>query len=383
MAPASSQYIYQITMDEAPIVVQDTLMLQCKAVLTDGHGKILVDMVEVDPPQTDEVLVHIKAAGVCHTDHKYMFRGIRRILGHEGAGIVIAVGPGVTHVEPGDRVMLNWATNCGECFQCQRGNQSLCENRRHPPLERTRYNGAGIERAFYLGAMCSHTVVAKQAVNKLDVNISFEAACIVGCAVMTGYGSVINAAKVKPGSSVVVIGAGGVGLNIIQAARIVGAARIIAVDINTHKLELAQRFGATDVVLAAREDHGLLQTAEVIKGMTNGRGADYAFEATSVPALGAAPLAMVRNAGVAVQASGIEEEITIDMRLFEWDKLYINPRYGMCRPSVDVPNILALYAQGMLRLEELVTRTYKLEDAPQAIEDMLAGVNAKGVLVTA
>ncbi len=358
-------------------------MLQCKAVLTDGRGKVFVDIVEIDPPQADEVLVQMRAAGVCHTDHKYMFRDIPRILGHEGAGIVVDVGPGVTHVKPGDRVLLNWATNCGECFQCQRGNHSLCESRRHPPLHRTRYNGTGIERAFYLGAMCSHTVVAKQAVNKLNVDISFPAACIVGCAVMTGYGSVVNAAKVQPGSSVVVIGAGGVGLNIIQAARVAGATRVIAVDINGHKLELAQQFGATDVVLAARDDRGLLQAAEQIKAMTAGRGADYAFEATSVPALGAAPLAMVRNAGVAVQASGIEEEITINMRLFEWDKVYINPRYGMCRPSVDVPQILDLYVQGMLKLEELVTRTYPLDDASQAIDDMLAGVNAKGVLVIA
>ena len=356
-------------------------MLQCKAVLTDGHGRIFVDTVEVDPPQPDEVLVQIKAAGVCHTDHKYMFRGIQRILGHEGAGVVVDVGPGVTHVKPGDRVLLNWATNCGECFQCQRGNHSLCESRRHPPLHRTRYSGTGIDRAFYLGAMCSHTVVAKQAVNRLDVEISFEAASVVGCAVMTGYGSVVNAAKVQPGSSVVVIGAGGVGLNIIQAARVAGAARVIAVDINPRKLELAQAFGATDVVLAARDDRGLIQTAEQIKAMIGGRGADYAFEATSVPALGAAPLAMVRNAGVAVQASGIEEEIMIDMRLFEWDKVYINPRYGMCRPSVDVPQILALYDRGLLKLEELVTRRYTLDDAPLAIDDMLAGTNAKGVLV--
>ncbi len=356
-------------------------MIQCKAVLTHGDGKVFVDTVEVDPPQADEVLVRVHAAGVCHTDHKYMFRGIRRILGHEGAGVVLEVGPGVTHVKPGDRVMLNWATNCGECFQCQRGNHSLCENRQHPPIERTRYQGTGVERAFFLGAMCTHTVVAKQAVNKLDVDIPLEAACVVGCAVMTGYGSVVHAAKVQPGSSVVVIGAGGVGLNIIQAARVAGAARIIAIDINPAKLEAAQRFGATEVVLASRDDRGLLQTAERVKAMTGGRGADYAFEATSVPALGAAPLAMVRNAGVAVQCSGIEEDVTINMRLFEWDKVYINPRYGMCRPSIDVPHILSLYAQGMLKLKELVSQTYALEDAPRAIDDMLSGVNAKGVLV--
>lgn len=358
-------------------------VLRARAVLTDGHGGVFLDDIEVDPPGAGEVLVELKAAGVCHTDHKYMFRGIKRVLGHEGAGVVAQIGPGVTGLRPGDRVLLNWATNCGECFQCVRGHHSLCEDRRHPPLERTRHGGSGVERAFYLGAMASHTVVAQQAVTRLDVDIPFAAAAIVGCAVMTGYGSVVNAARVRAGSSVAVIGAGGVGLNIIQTARLVGAARVIAVDVNAGKLDLARRFGATEVLLADPADAGLLNAAAAVRAMTEGRGADYAFEATSVPALGAAPLAMVRNAGVAVQASGIEETVGIDMRLFEWDKVYVNPRYGMCRPSLDFPEILRLYAQGRLLLDELVTRTYLLEEAPQAIEDMLAGVNAKGVLVMA
>lgn len=198
---------------------------------------------------------------------------------------------------------------------------------------------------------------------------------------MTGYGSVVKAAKLPPGASVAVIGTGALGLNIVQTARIVGAHPIIAIDVNPLKLEAARRFGATETILAEREDAGLRRAAEHVKAITGGRGADYAFEASAVAALGAAPLAMIRNAGTAVQTSGIEEELTIDMRLFEWDKTYINPRYGMCNPAVDFPLLMSLYRSGALLLDELITRTYTLDDLPQAFEDMLHGLNTKGVLL--
>lgn len=356
-------------------------MIEARAAITDGFGKLWIDTIEVEPPGPDEVLVGLRAAGVCHTDYDFMNREVLRILGHEGAGEVLQVGPGVDHVKKGDRVLLNWSQKCGQCFQCQRGNDSLCENRQRPPIERTRYKGDGIDRMFYLGTMSTHTVVAKQAVNRIDVDIAYPSAAIVGCGVMTGYGSAVNTAKIEPGTSVVVIGAGGVGLNIIQGARIAGAGRIIAVDINPDKLEMAKRFGATEALLAKRDDGGLLAAAEKVRSMCGGRGADYAFEATAITALGAAPLAMIRNGGTAVQASGIEEDLTIDMRLFEWDKTYINPRYGMCRPEIDFPRLLRLYEKGDLLLDELVTTTYALDDLPQAFEDMHRGVNAKGVLV--
>jgi S-(hydroxymethyl)glutathione dehydrogenase/alcohol dehydrogenase len=229
--------------------------------------------------------------------------------------------------------------------------------------------------------MSTHALVAGAAVTPLERGIAFVAASIIGCCVMTGYGSVVKAAKVTPGSSVVVMGTGAVGLNIIQAARIVGAHPIIAVDVNPYKLESALKFGATDTILADREDAGLSKAAEKVKLLTGGRGADYAFEATAVPSLGAAPLAMIRNAGTAVQASGIEEELTINMRLFEWDKIYINPRYGMCNPNVDFPVLMSLYQKGALLLDELVTRTYRLDDLPRAFDDMLKGLNTKGVLI--
>jgi S-(hydroxymethyl)glutathione dehydrogenase / alcohol dehydrogenase len=355
--------------------------IHAQAAITDGCGNVFIDEIEVDGPAAGEVLVEIKAAGVCHTDYLYLRRGIRRILGHEGAGIVLRTGPDVRHLREGDHVVLNWASACGECFQCVRGNLSICENRRRPSHGSSRYKGEHIERAFYIGTMSTHALTAAAAVTPLDKGIKFVPASIIGCCVATGYGSVVKAAKVTAGSSVVVIGAGAVGLSIIQAARIVGAHPTIAVDVNPLKLEFALKFGATKTILADRGDRRLRKAAEEVKLLTGGRGADFAFEATGVPALGAAPLAMVRNAGTAIQASGIEEELTIDMRLFEWDKNYMNPRYGMCNPNIDFPVLMSLYQKGALFLDELITRTYRLDELPQAFDDMIHGRNTKGVLV--
>jgi S-(hydroxymethyl)glutathione dehydrogenase/alcohol dehydrogenase len=229
--------------------------------------------------------------------------------------------------------------------------------------------------------MSEYTLLRESACVKIHVEMPFASAAIVGCGVMTGYGSVVNAAKVRPGTNVVVLGTGGVGLNVIQGARIAGAGKIIAVDINPLRLEMALEYGATHNLLAEKEDVGLLKAAEAVKSLCAGRGADYAFECTAIPELGAAPLAMIRNAGTAVQVSGIEQEITIDMNLFEWDKIYINPLYGKCRPQIDFPVLQDLYVKGDLMLDEMVTRTYDLENLAQAFQDMHEGKNAKGVLI--
>jgi Zn-dependent alcohol dehydrogenase len=197
---------------------------------------------------------------------------------------------------------------------------------------------------------------------------------------MTGYGSVVNAAKVKAGTSVVVLGTGGVGLNVIQGARISGASKIIAIDINPSRLEMAKEYGATHTILASKEDAGLTEAAKKVRILTE-RGADYAFECTAIPALGAAPLAMVRNAGMAIQVSGIEQEIKIDMRLFEWDKVYINPLYGKARPQLDFRILQEHYEKGDLLLDKMVTQTYSPDHLHQAFSDMHKGLNAKGVIV--
>lgn len=368
--------------------------MKSRAVIALGNGKFeLADLQVSEDPGVDEVLVRVRAAGVCHTDYDSMNWGKAIVMGHEGAGEVVAVGDSVTEVAVGDRVVLNWAISCGECFQCERGNFAICEKHSpvtaptplqgHARVEATlRDNGQPIERSFNIGTMSELTMVRKEAVVKIpdDNDISFEAACIIGCGVMTGYGSVVNAAKVKAGSSVVVIGCGGVGLNVIQGARIAGAARIIALDLSEERLAMAQQFGATHVIQTDKNDRGLLRAAAEVKVLTQTRGADYAFEATAVPALGAAPLAMIRNAGTAVQVSGIEEDLTIDMNLFEWDKTYLNPLYGLCNAPVDFPKILALYQQGDLLLDEMITRRYALDQLGEAFADMHAGRNAKGVI---
>lgn len=366
-------------------------MIQCKAAISDGKGHFSIENITVAEPQGDEVLVQIKAAGVCHTDWDSQSWGKPLVMGHEGAGVVIALGPRAKSLRIGDKVMLNWAIPCYNCFQCQEGNQHICESNSavvagnkvkngHATFESTLYNGEPIERAFSLGTMSEYTLVREAACVKMHVDMPFSSAAIVGCGVMTGYGSVVNAAKVKAGTSVVVLGTGGVGLNVIQGARISGAGRIIAVDINPLRLEMAKDYGATHTVLAEKADKGLLNAAQIVKTMTNGRGADYAFECTAIPELGAAPLAMIRNAGMAVQVSGIEQEIMIDMNLFEWDKIYINPLYGKARPQIDFPILQDLYAKGDLILDKMVTRTYSLTQLSQAFEDMHLGLNAKGVI---
>jgi S-(hydroxymethyl)glutathione dehydrogenase/alcohol dehydrogenase len=367
-------------------------MIHSKAAIASGNGNFSIQTIEIEEPKNDEILVKIKAAGICHTDWDSQSWGKTLVMGHEGAGEIVAIGNAVKNFSVGDKVMLNWAIPCYECFQCQEGNQHICERNSavtagnkvsggHATFDSTTLHGSSIEKAFSLGTMSEYTLVRESACVKIHVDMPFSSAAIVGCGVMTGFGSVVNAAKVKPGTNVVVLGTGGVGLNVIQGARIAGASKIIAVDINPLRLEMALEYGATHTLLAEKTDIGLLKAAEAVKALCGGRGADYAFECTAIPELGAAPLAMIRNAGTAVQVSGIEQEITIDMNLFEWDKIYINPLYGKCRPQIDFPILQNLYAKGDLILDEMVTKTYNLENLSQAFQDMHDGKNAKGVLI--
>tara|TARA_R110001592_G_scaffold63472_2_gene194342 strand:- start:1645 stop:2757 length:1113 start_codon:yes stop_codon:yes gene_type:complete len=367
------------------------MTITSRAAIADGAGGYTISTIEVGQPQTGEVLVQIKASGLCHTDWDSICNWKKSfVIGHEGAGIVKAVGEGVTKVKVGDKVILNWAIPCGECFQCQWGNLHLCEVNSpvtgnglcgHAHDEACSHNGVNVERSFHLGTLSEYTVVKQQAVVKIHSDIPFASAAIVGCGVMTGYGSVVNAAQVKVGSSVAVIGCGGVGLNVIQAAKVSGAKMIIAIDLSESRLTQAKQFGATHGLIADKADSQLQDVIQQVKALTGGRGADYAFECTAVPALGSAPLALVRSAGVAVQVSGIEQHIDFDCELFEWDKVYINPLYGQCKPEQDFSNILSLYDKGQLKLDELVTKTYSLDELTVGFEDMLAGRIAKGVVV--
>lgn len=370
------------------------MSIQSKSAIAKGDGTFIIDEVTVSDPLEDEVLVAIKAAGLCHTDHDSLNWGKPIVMGHEGAGIIKAVGSKVTSVKVGDAVILNWATPCGECFQCKNENEHICENNSpvvagcngftpgHAHLKGTKWNNEPIIRSFNIGTLSEYTLVKESAVVKNPVqNMSFAAASIVSCGVMTGFGSAVNTAQVEEGTSAVVLGTGGVGLNVIQGIKVSKAKKIIAIDINQNRLDMAVKFGATHTILANKDDKGLLNAAQKVKELTDNRGADYAFECTAIPALGVAPLAMIRNAGTAVQVSGIEQEVLIDMALFEWDKKYINPLYGKCNPQTDFPKIINHYKKGDIMLDEMITKIYPLEDLQQAFDDMHSGKNAKGVIV--
>jgi S-(hydroxymethyl)glutathione dehydrogenase/alcohol dehydrogenase len=348
--------------------------------VTRGDGTFAVEEIELESPQANEVLVKVHASGICHTDFDSMSWGKNLIMGHEGAGVVLACGESVTAYRTGDRVLLNWAIPCGTCFQCMRGAENICEQKPEVPGKRFRSSMTQLAPSFGLGTLASHALVPAQALVKIGDAIPFPSACILGCGVMTGFGSVVNVAKVKSGESVVVLGCGGVGLSVIQGAIYANASQIIAVDINPSRLELAGAFGATHRIHVMPEDGQLSAAAADVFAIT-GRGADYAFECTAVPHLSQAPLRMVRNGGTAVAVSGVEETVGVDMTLFEWDKIYINPLYGKCRPSIDFPRLLHLYEQKQLLLDEMVTRTYPLSALAEAFEDMKHGRIAKGVVV--
>ena len=222
------------------------------AAIADGAGAFAIDEIEVGAPLRDEVLVEIQAAGICHTDHASLSWTRPLVMGHEGAGVVRDIGPGVAHVQPGDRVVLNWCIPCGDCFQCRRGDTVLCETSRpahvmepsrgHAHPDGTRWRGRPIDRSFNIGTLSGLALVRKEAVTPIPAGVPFPVAAISGCGVMTGFGSAVNVAQVQRSESVVVLGCGGVGLNIIQGARLAGAARIIAVDTNAAALDTDDAF---------------------------------------------------------------------------------------------------------------------------------------------
>lgn len=350
------------------------------AALSDGIGGYTIDEVEIGDPAPGEIQVAIKASGLCHTDVKLLDASRRVIMGHEGAGVVVSVGNGVTSARPGDSVILNWARSCGSCTACRAGLTNVCQAQVPVHAAAYRHRGDVVGASFGLGTMSALALVHERAVVPITVEIPWTSACVFGCCVMTGFGSAVNVADVQPGSSVVVIGAGAVGICTIQGARIAGASTIIAVDVNPAKLEAARGFGATHTIEVEEGDQDLTQAATRAAELTGG-GADAAFEATSVPALCTAPLLFVRNGGTAVQISGTEGRVTIDAEAFCWDKTYVTPLYGRCDPRRDFPRLQRLYATGELEIDEMITGTYPLERLPEAIDDLLAGRNVKSVLV--
>ena len=358
--------------------------------VADGRGGFSIEAVEVDPPGPGEVRVELRAAGVCHTDFASLRWTGPLLIGHEGAGHVESAGDGVEGLAVGQPVLLNWAIPCGACFQCSRGADALCERTHEidggrlgdsrPHAGATRWRGQALERSFHLGTFASHTIVRAEAVTPLPPGLPVDLACVLGCAVMTGVGSVVNVAAVAPGASVAVLGCGGVGLNVVQGARIAGARTIIAIDRIAERLAHAVRLGATHAwqVQDTDPEHKLLLAA--VRAFTDGRGVDHAFEATGVPALAFLPLRLTRNGGDALQVSGAHGPATLELTELFWNKRYLTPLYGGCVPARDFPRLFDWVGKGELELASLISHRYPLEQLGQAFDDMLAGRSSKGVL---
>lgn len=360
------------------------------AILADGAGHCSLETIEVDPPAAGEVRVAIAAAGVCHTDHASLRWPGPLVMGHEGAGRIEALGAGVQGFELGQPVLLNWAIPCGHCFQCQRGAEALCERTHELDVARlgnscahggaTRWCGEPVERSFHLGTFSQYTLVRAEAVTPLPPDLPLDAACILGCAVMTGVGSAVNVAAVAPCDSVAVLGCGGVGLNVIQGARIAGAQMIIAIDRVPARLQRARELGATHAVLAQADDTEHARLVEEVRALTGGRGVDHAFEATGVPALTFLPLQLARNGGNALQVSGAHGPATLELTDLFWNKRYLAPLYGGCVPARDFPRLFEWIAQGKLELAGLISHRYPMDALDRAFDDMLQGRSSKGVL---
>lgn len=367
-----------------------TDVLAARAAIADGAGGFVIDSIEVDPPAAGEVRVAIVAAGVCHTDHASLRWPGPLVMGHEGAGIVESVGIGVQGLEPGQPVLLNWAIPCGDCFQCTHGMPSLCE-RTHGPhaaqsansgahADNTRWRGRAIERSFHLGTFSDFTLVRAAAVTPLPAALAPDPACILGCAVMTGVGSVLNIAQVAAGDSVAVLGCGGVGLNVVQGARLAGATTIIAIDLVGERLQRARELGATHLLQPGQDDEDHAALIGGVRALTEGRGVDHAFDATGVAALAFLPLRLARNGGNALQVSGAHGAGRVELTDFFWNKRYLAPLYGGCVPQRDFPRLFDWVEAGQLELASLVSHRYPLQALGDAFADMLCGRSAKGVL---
>ncbi len=360
------------------------------AVMYQHNQPVVVEELELEEPKANEVLVRTAASGVCHSDLSVVTGAIYYdaavALGHEGAGVIERVGADVTGFHPGDHVILSFVSYCGDCPMCHIEKVCLCESYDVPrgfQLDGTYrlYNSAGdgILQMARIATMSEYMVVPQQNLVKIDPQYALEKAALVGCGVTTGVGAVLNTAKVEPGSAVAVIGTGGVGLNVIQGAGLAQAGPIIAVDISEKKLNFAKNFGATDTVNAAEVD-----PVDAVRELTDGRGVDYAFEVIGNPETIVQAYRMVRAAGTAVIVGMAhhQKEFSIPAQHFvSTERQLIGSFYGSCHPRVDMPKLLNLYTEGKLKLDELITRHYRLEQINEAFADMEAGENARGVIV--
>ncbi len=350
---------------------------------------LIIEELDLAPPGPGEVLVRIAAAGLCHSDLSVIDgnrpRPTPMALGHEAAGVVEEVGAGVTRFVPGDHVVLVFVPSCGVCRFCARGRPALCEpgaaaNGAGTLLggdRRLSHRGAPVHHHLGVSAFAEHAVVSEHSLVKIPAELDLGKAALFGCAVLTGVGAVVNTARVAPGSSVAVIGLGGVGLCALLGARLAGARQIIAVDLADDKLDFAIELGAT-----ARVNAGAESAAETLRELSGG-GVDYAFEmAGSVPALELAYRVTARG-GVTV-TSGLphpEHKLSIPAVSLVAEERTLRGSYiGACVPSIDLPNYLSLYQQGHLPVDRLLTHDLALEDVNQGFDRLAAGQAIRQVI---
>ncbi|MFF4952682.1 Zn-dependent alcohol dehydrogenase [Streptomyces chattanoogensis] len=355
-----------------------------RGVIFDGEQTRVVDDLEVRDPGPGEVLVGIRAAGLCHSDLSVVDGTIPFpvpvVLGHEGAGVVEAVGAGVQHVAPGDHVALSTLANCGACAECDRGRPTMCRKAIGMPGKPFRRGNTELFNFASNSAFAERTVVRAVQAVKIPEDIPMTSAALIGCGVLTGVGAVLNRAKVDFGDSVVVIGAGGIGLNVLQGARIAGASVIVAVDANPAKEAVARRFGATHFVAASAVADGVRAVKEVLPA-----GADHAFECVGSTRLIRQAVDLLDRHGQAVllgvPPAGAEASFLVSSMYL--DKSILGCRYGSSRPQRDIARYARMYGEGRLLLDELVSRTYPVEDFAEAAHDAHHGRVARGVLTFA
>jgi S-(hydroxymethyl)glutathione dehydrogenase/alcohol dehydrogenase len=353
------------------------------AVLSAPGESLRVAELDLPEPGPGQVRVRIAATGVCHSDLS-LARGTLRqsmpvVLGHESAGTVVSVGEGVTRAAPGDRVVLCWAPPDGTCWFCQQGEPWLCENSSNAAgAPYATVDGQDVYPGLSTGGFAEETVVGERAVIPVPDGVPLEHAALVGCAVMTGVGAVLNTATVREGQSVLVVGLGGVGLSVVQGARLAGAGRILVVDRAPEKLELARSMGATDVLEAGGE------LAKQVRGLTDKRGADHAFDCVGLAETIRSAWSATRRGGVTtiVGIGGKEQQVSFTaLELFHFARTIQGCVYGSTDPLVDIPTILDHAAAGRLDLGALVTGQVGLEGIDGAFAEMAAGKGARTIVV--
>jgi len=361
-----------------------------KAAVLYEYGKpFQVEDVQLEAPKKNEVLVRIGAAGICRSDY-HVLKGesahpVPAVLGHEGSGVVEEVGPDVTMVKQGDHVVLSFAPNCGHCYYCNIGKPQICDAHGATPGRMfdgtTRLSNKENKPLLHMGKVAcfaEQAVVPEVGCVPISKTVPFSVAALIGCCVPTGVGAVTHNAKVEPGSTVAVVGCGGVGLNVIQGARLVNASKIIAVDILDHKLEFAYKFGATHTVNAAGED-----AVAKVKEITDGLGVDYAFEAYGSGETVVNAFEMTRKAGtvVVVGLAPVGDRAAIDpVALTRGEKILKGTYYGSVRPRQDMPKLVDMYLKGQIDIDNLITRHYKLDQINEAFDALERGEVGRGVI---